>query len=466
MLKGTWLLPSLDRADELKKFFEAYADAEWTTPVLVMVDKEDPQKDAYLALELPKKCELILTDAKTMGDKVRSVWERVVNMDWVGILNDDHRPRTKEGDLKILGHINGTNVVCTNDGWVAPQRICGAICFSGKFLRTLGYMFLPGQHHLFSDDLWAHICNRAQCAQILMDVLVEHEHAYKNEKKRDNTFVLINGEKGLQANGQGEAGFWPGDREVFFKWFQSPQNEEDCQKILDIQPKVGVMIATPFHDGQNCVGYTLGLADTTAFLMGSQIHHEMARVIGSSLIPHARNSLVDMFLKSRCEKIIMIDSDQGFDRRAVAALLQSPRKIVAGITPHKRFPMNFNFEPLPKHNKYFQSLTNKSMEEFKVYAQKEADAQGLIEVNRIGTGFVMMDRRVFEVLAEYVGEYEPFDDKPNVKHKEYFVMGGFNSRYRGEDWYFCEMAKKAGLQVYINANAIVSHQGSFVFQAM
>lgn len=465
-MTGTWLLPSLDRPHLLEEFFKAYRESEGSTPGLVLVDKEDPQKELYLKIDYPQDWRLVLTDAVTMGDKVREVWNEIKDYEWVGILNDDHRPRTKGWDQKVLSQITGTNVVATNDGWVAPHRIAGAICFSGGFLRALGYMFLSGQHHLFSDDVWAHVSNRAQAGRLLMDVLVEHDHAYKNEKLRDKTFTLINGEKGL-VNGQGEGGFWPGDKKVFEEWHSTGQAERDAQKILDLQPKTGIMIATPSHDGNCFMGYALGLIDIGTFMQQNNIYFEMARVTGSSLIPHARNSLVDMFLKSKCQRLLMMDADQGFDKTTFIHLLQSPKKIIAGIVPHKRFPINLNFEPLPEHNHYFKSLVNKGYEEFKIYAKEVGDQKGIIEVNRTGTGCMMIDRSVFDIMAaepDLVSEYEAFDNDPSKKHKEFFEMGGYGGRYRGEDWFFTELAKKCNIPIHINANSICTHHGSFTFQ--
>lgn len=468
-MKGTWLLPTLNRPGELVEFFKSYLEAETSTPVWVLVDNTDPKLDEYRTIALPKDCQMIFTEAITMGDKVREVWGRIKDMAWVGILNDDHRPKTEKWDQKILTQITGTNVVSTNDGWVAPNRICGAICFSGQILRTLGYMFLPGQHHLYSDDLWAVLFGKPGALRILMDVLVEHHHVYKHPEKKDSTSEKINGPLGL-VEGVGVGGMWPEDKRVFETWLHSSQAQIDIQKIMDLQPKQGIMIATPSHDGNVAMAYALGLADASLGLAQNNIYFEMARVVGSSLIPHARNSLVEMFLKSKCQRLLMIDSDQGFDKGTVFSLLQSPRLIIAGITPHKRFPINLNFEPLDEDKHYFKDLVNKGMEEFKTFAKDKADKLGNIEVNRAGTGVMMIDRKVFEIMKDHIDYYEAFDNDPTVKHGEYFKMGGAGEkgevrRYRGEDWHFTELAKKLKIPIFINANVIVPHQGSFVFTA-
>lgn len=467
-MQGCWLLPSLNRPHLLKEFIKAYKETKSSTEVWVLVDESDIKK--YRDIELPSKFTLMNTfEAVTMGDKVRHVWGSVSSFDWVGILNDDHRPKTEKWDQAVISQIQGHNVVFTNDAYVnanGPQRIAGAICFSGKWLRALGYMFLPGQHHLYSDDLWQALCQRAQCAFYLHDVIVEHDHAYKNKDLQDDTFFKVNGPDGIDPISRvGSAGFWPGDSDIFRKWLETSA-EKDMQKIMDIQPRTGVMIATPSHDNLVLFEYALGLSDFQMALKSQNIHIEVGRVVGSSLIGHARNSLADMFLKSKCQKLIFVDADQGFDAATLWPLFTSPRRIIAGITPHKRYPINLNFEPLPQDSKYFESLTNKGHEEFVKFANERADKNGEIEVNRAGTGIMCIDRSVFEIMGKEVDEYLAFDNSEEVKHKEFFKMGIAQSgRYKGEDWHFCELAKKHSIPIYIQARSIAIHSGQHSFRA-
>lgn len=469
-MKGCWLLPTLGRPNLLKEFIDAYKATESSTDVWVLIDEDDPRLLEYRALELPQSFLLVDTGkARSMGDKVRHVFDSVKSFEWVGILNDDHRPRTPKWDQAIISQIQGHNVVFTNDGYVnanGPQRIAGGICFSGKWLRSLGFMFLPGQHHLYSDDLWQVLCQRPACAMYLHDVIVEHDHAYKNPSLQDETFKIINGEKGLNDQRVGEGGFWPNDKKVFEEWLGS-RAEKDIQKIMDIQPRTGVMIATPSHDGQVLFEYALGLSEFQLALKSQNIHMEVARVVGSSLIAHARNSLVDLFLKSKCQKLIFVDADQGFDANTLWPLFTSPRRIVAGITPHKRYPINLNFEPLMKDHKYFKSLVDKGPEEFLSFAQEMADQNGEIEVNRAGTGIMCIDRSVFEIIGKDAEEYLAFDSANDIIHKEFFKMGpsGNQGRYKGEDWHFCELAKKHNIPIFIQSRSVATHAGQHIFRA-
>lgn len=493
------LLPTLNRPHLLKIFLKSYTDTKATTPGLALVDHNDPSKEDYLKIEYPPGWTLVLTEGVSMADKVNEVWDRFINLDAVCIVNDDHECQTEGWDQRCLAAITGTNVIGTNDAWVAPRRLCGATWWSTKVLRTVGYLFPKGISHLYIDSVWEFLCAKAQCANILMDVTIKHNHVFKDPgSKKDETHNSIYQPGWEDANKEGTPAWH------FQRWLQKDA-ERDAQKLLDIQPKTGLMVATPTHDGNVIINYAMGLVDLAIFFSQQNVYFEMARVVGSSLIPHARNSLVDMFLKSRCQKLLFIDSDQGFDKQAVLHLFQSNKRIIAGVTPHKRFPMNLNFEPLPEDHHFFKDLTNKSTEEFITWAQTKADPKGEIEVNRSGTGFMLIDRSVFEIMTEFFRKeesriqdfkkkietlipdiafeyadiisgylnqefgYEPFDNNPTVKHQEFFKMGalpdekGGVQRYRGEDWKFTELAKKLKIPIYINANSIVSHHGGHAF---
>lgn len=457
-MNGAIFLPTLNRPHLLREFLKSYQETQSTVPIWVVLDRKDPSKEEYLKITLPSGSRFILTDGVTMGDKARELWPQLEELEYVIILNDDHRPKTHKWDTRVISALNGVNVVATNDGWVAPQRLAGAIAFSGGFLRALGWLFPPGMHHLFSDDVWGMLCTKAGCAQVLMDVLVEHDHAYKNPGLRDETFLKINGPDGL-VDGQGKGGFWISDRIAFEDWLRKDA-EADIQKIVNIQPKMGLMIATPAQDGNCALDYALGLSDLSVFLSQHGVYFEFARVVGSSLLAHARNTLVDMFLKSKCQKLLFVDSDQGWTKETVLHLFQSNKKIVSAVIPHKRFPINLNFEPLEEDHKFFRDLSNKSSEEFWAFTKAKAQANGEIEVLRSGTGMMCIDRSVFEIMKERAEKYFAFDFREDVIHQEFFKMGvNAKQRYVGEDWHFATIAQELNIPMFINANSLCSHKG-------
>lgn len=456
------LLPSYNRANLLKDFLESYRATEATVSGLVLVDKEDPQKEEYLKLDYPKGWLLVLTTGRSMASKIKEVWDQVKDLDCVMLCNDDHYCITKNWDEKILAQITGSNIIGTNDNWVAPKRLCGMTAFSGNVIRALGYIFPPGIEHLFIDNAWEYLAAKAGCANILMEVVIEHRHVFKDKKTPDETHKSVYTEDWNNQDKEGTPAWH------FRRWLETSA-DKDVQKLKDLQPRQGLMIATPSHDGNVVMGYATGLADICAHLSIHNVYFEIARVTGSSLIPHARNSLVDMFLKSKCQKLLFIDSDQAFNKESVLLLFQSNKRIIAGITPHKRYPINLNFEPLDPDKHFFQDLVNKSPDEFNRFAQSLADPKGEIEVNRVGTGFIMIDRSVFDIMKSHVESYQAFEGKEDALHHEFFQMGALpnknnkNKLYRGEDWRFCELSKELKIPLFINANCVVAHHGSHMF---
>ncbi len=453
-MNGMILLPSLNRIELLKRFFKSYKDTESELPGLLLIDNGDyiSKQLEYQALDLPKNWKIIETIGISMGEKVQEVWEQFIELDFVILLNDDHILKTKHWDRIMSSQINGSNILGTNDGWQAPKRLAGATAWSCKVLRTIGWMFPPGCKHLFIDSAWEFLGGKAGNVNILMDVMVEHAHAFKTGEK-DSTHLQVYPE-GWESGP---------DAKAFQAWMEKDA-QKDLERLVAIQPKQGLMIATPSHDGSCTLDYALGLTDLSIFFTQQNVYFEMARVVGSSLIPHARNSLVDMFLKSKCQKLLFVDSDQGFNKESVLALFQSNRRVIGGVTPHKRFPINLNFDPLEEDKKYFKDLNNKAVQEFVHFANDKADkVSGEIEVEKTGTGFLMIDRSVFELMKDQVEHYQPFDHSDASHHGEYFKMGAENGKFFGEDWGFIKLVKQLHIPIYISARCLVSHRGNYTW---
>lgn len=187
------LLPSLNRIDGLTGFMKAAIETETSVPGLVLVDKKDfdTKKSTYAELKdhyFPEGWDYRITNGITMGDKVREVWHEVEDRDWVGILNDDHRPITLHWDKKLISQLTGKNFITCNDRWMAPKKAAGLTAWSMPLMKECGFqMFLPGMHHLFIDDLWEHIGKHTGTWDIDMSVVVEHRHVLKRESPMDAT---------------------------------------------------------------------------------------------------------------------------------------------------------------------------------------------------------------------------------------------------------------------------------------
>lgn len=217
-----WLLPSLNRTKLLERFMKSAIETKTSTPGIVIIDKDDYLKndEDYRTMEsvlFPKNWKIHITDAVGMGPKVREVWDRVKDCDWVGILNDDHVCITPEWDVRLVKQLNGINFLTCDDNWNAPARAAGATVFSMPLMRAMGFpMFPPQVDHLGIDDVFESIGRATGCWDIDMAVTVEHKHAYRALKSMDD-FKLVD-DTHAKTYGRGP-------------WGGSPQAQE-CEQRL------------------------------------------------------------------------------------------------------------------------------------------------------------------------------------------------------------------------------------------
>lgn len=213
-----FLLPSLNRTEKLKQFFEAARCTEMSAPGIVIVDRADylENQNAYIALEryqFPVNWKLHISDGVSMGDKIREKWDFYKDCDWVGVLNDDHIPVTPEWDARLINRLTGTNFVSCNDRWCAPQKAAGATLWSGDLMRAVGWIFPPGLRHLYIDDLWEHLGRQTCCWHIDMSVVIEHRHVF-NGVPEDSTHRISYDQT-----------LWNQDRDTYQKWLATDAPE-------------------------------------------------------------------------------------------------------------------------------------------------------------------------------------------------------------------------------------------------
>ena len=138
-----------------------------------------------------------------------------------------------------------------------------------------------------------------------------------------------------------------------------------------------LFIATPCLDGNVNAHFTASLVRTMSALQqrgwrAPQIDFE----IGNSLIADARNKLVARFLASDCSDLVFIDSDLSWSPDDLLRLASYDAPFVAGVYQRKsRTKIDFAVKFGPAIG---------------------LDAQRLIAVERVGTGFMRLRREDLE----------------------------------------------------------------------
>jgi len=221
-----------------------------------------------------------------------------------------------------------------------------------------------------------------------------------------------------------------------------------------IQVNVDYLRTTRVHICMPCYGGMLTESTFMSFIKWSNtarqlgIEWTMETMTNESLITRARNTLTAKFLTNPDSPHVMfIDADIGWEPWHLLVLLNRDVDVIGGLYPMKSLPIKWcvnGFEG----------------------AQEGVD--GLQEVTKTGTGFLLIKKDVFAKLNSH----------PNVKSfkndiglsadldshmKTYFDTGVRENRYYSEDWSFCENWRDIGGKVWVDKRVLLRHTGTYVF---
>lgn len=183
---------------------------------------------------------------------------------------------------------------------------------------------------------------------------------------------------------------------------------------------------------------------TVQSLMNWQMHRREKAIFSMKLdtyIEKARNEAVVQAVQAKATHLMFIDSDMYFPPDGIERLLKHEKEIVGGLYFGRLHP-----KPMAFRIKDNQSVS--------VDPRKE---HGLVEVDFIGTGFMLINMSVFQKL-----------DPPFFSfsyHPEEIGLPATGDKFapKGEDVFFCMYAKSKGVQVWCDADLKLGHIGSRVY---
>jgi len=250
--------------------------------------------------------------------------------------------------------------------------------------------------------------------------------------------------------------------------------------ISELQKKK-LFVATPMYGGA-CAGmYARSIADLSAICAKYEIPLQLYYLFNESLITRARNYCVDEFLRSDATHLMFIDSDIGFNPQDVIALLalqtdESEYDIIGGPYPKKCI----SWEKIKiAVDKGFADEDPNNLEKFVgdyVFnpkgGAKEIPINSPVEVMEMGTGFMMIRRKTFDIYKEAFPElsYKPdhvrtaaFDGSREIHAYFDCIIDPVSRRYLSEDYMFCYNTEKAGMKVWLCPWMSMQHVGSYNF---
>lgn len=162
-------------------------------------------------------------------------------------------------------------------------------------------------------------------------------------------------------------------------------------------------------------------------------------------VARARNNLAAAFLESDCDILFFLDNDIIIEPLHFTRLISvvEARGIVCALYPKKQPAIEWVVNWLPG---------------------EIADAAGYCKVKHAGTGSMAISRAM---LTSFIAknpqiEYRG-DPAPDAVRWDLFPMHAENGRYLSEDWKFCEMARAAGWDIWIDTQSQLRHIGKIVY---
>lgn len=252
-------------------------------------------------------------------------------------------------------------------------------------------------------------------------------------------------------------------------WEEKPMNPEGVNPNGEYRPTI--MIATPMYGGM-CTGhYVAGLLGTLNKMRSVGVPVYWAQIMNESLITRARNELVRLFLEKGFDYLMFIDADISFDGHAVAQLMAADRDIACGIYPKKEIDWKQVAKFAKEGKTNLQDYGGAFVMNMVGKDHVESDGDGMIEVRHGGTGFMLIKRRVFEILEDHVPIYRTSTAKdPETGEffkpltREYFATSiDQTGALLSEDYHFCDLWRKQGGKIYANPFIKLEHVGTYVY---
>jgi hypothetical protein len=202
-----------------------------------------------------------------------------------------------------------------------------------------------------------------------------------------------------------------------------------------------VLIGTPALDGKVQAWYTDSLCNSIKLCAANGIDLQPVILIDESILPMARNELLNIAYQDNFESIVFIDSDQVWDAKALLDVINSQHDVIGlPVVSKTDQPGNFNVK--------LQGID-----------QIQKDEKGNIKVNAVGTGFLKLSRKALEAL---------WNSNPTTifRGKELKLICEYATSYNefiGEDIYLCNKLKELEFDIWVNPNSTCAHIGNKVW---
>lgn len=234
-----------------------------------------------------------------------------------------------------------------------------------------------------------------------------------------------------------------------------------------------ITIATPMYGGM-CTGvYMKSILELVRELSQAGHAANFIDIANESLITRARNILTETFLRTNSDYLLFIDADEGFASKGILRMIEEKVDLVGAAVPMK----GINWERVRRAAKEdkpdlekFTAIYNVNMNEDQKKELRENPNQ-IVEVEYIGTGLMLISRKVFETIKKDVKQYRCDQDRVGsvmfgdpIYDFWQAIIDDKSERLLSEDYQFCKLWRQSGGKIYLAPYVRVQHVGTYWFK--
>lgn len=234
-----------------------------------------------------------------------------------------------------------------------------------------------------------------------------------------------------------------------------------------------LFVATPRYGAVSCGVYADAFDDLRIVAERNGLTLLRSHVDNDSCIARARNTLADEFLRSDCTHLLFWDGDIEATPDDVLGLVvladpKSDKDVVCGLYPKKHIRWDKVVAAVKA------GIEADQLEQFigdfvfnPIGLEGSHDLYTPMEVTECGTGFMLIQRHVFE---KFMGAY-PERSYRTDHHGGQGQTGCFfldeidpeSRRFLTEDYNFCRLVRAIGLKVWVAPWMNLNHFGAYKF---
>lgn len=224
------------------------------------------------------------------------------------------------------------------------------------------------------------------------------------------------------------------------------------------QPRMKVIICTPFYEMKGFSPYIFSMVYTVQLLTGSGIQFEFWELSGDSYVDRAKNTLFNKFLEDPdATDLFMIDSDMQWNPDSVLKMLMLPEQIVVGSYPQKNAWGRWTSTPT-------LVADEKDPNKLHPIGRVLEDGSALLRSDYLAGGFMRIKRDVLQRFKDKYTEdvYTDASADPGVPERKYtnfFICEVKDGLRWGEDRVFGKKLAAMGEEVWIYPNIEFGHYG-------